>query len=169
LANLLQSSRSTFSWGSFPSFFAFQEGMLDTHISALGGWPTVSGGFVRQGGRAKKPLPKWLIRFVTGAPRGTTPATVESKTDCTYITAGASGVAAQRLTSSASTKRCGEPSPLSLQFLLELVEEAPVSPLGNKLLRTAFDHPELMQAQGIEAHGVLGVVLAPPCPSESFG
>jgi hypothetical protein len=46
LANLLQSSRSTFSWGSFPSFFAFQEGMLDTHISALGGWPTVSARFL---------------------------------------------------------------------------------------------------------------------------
>ena len=43
LANLLQSSRSTFSWGSFPSFFAFKEGMLGTQISALGGWPTVSG------------------------------------------------------------------------------------------------------------------------------
>jgi hypothetical protein len=26
LANLLQRSRSTFSWGSFPSFFAFKEG-----------------------------------------------------------------------------------------------------------------------------------------------
>jgi hypothetical protein len=48
LANLLQSSRSTFSFASFPSFFAFKEGMLDTRISALGGWPTVSGGFVRQ-------------------------------------------------------------------------------------------------------------------------
>jgi hypothetical protein len=47
LANLHQSSRSTFSWESFPSFFAFQEGMLDTQILALGGWPTVSGGFSR--------------------------------------------------------------------------------------------------------------------------
>jgi hypothetical protein len=45
----------------------------------------VSGGFVRLGGRAKKPLPKCLIRLVTGAPRGTTPATVGSNTDCTYI------------------------------------------------------------------------------------
>ena len=42
LANLLQSSRSTFSWGSFPSLFAFKAGMLDTQISAPGGWPTVS-------------------------------------------------------------------------------------------------------------------------------
>jgi hypothetical protein len=48
LANLIQSSRSTFPWGSFPSFFAFKAGMLDTQISAPGGWPTVSGGFVRQ-------------------------------------------------------------------------------------------------------------------------
>jgi hypothetical protein len=42
LANLLQSSKSTFSWESFLSFFAFKEGMLDTQISALGGWPTVT-------------------------------------------------------------------------------------------------------------------------------
>jgi hypothetical protein len=33
-----------------------KEGMVDTQISALGGWPTVSGRFVRQGDRAKKPL-----------------------------------------------------------------------------------------------------------------
>jgi hypothetical protein len=41
LPNLLQSSRSTFSWGSFPSFFAFKAGRWDTRISALWGWPTV--------------------------------------------------------------------------------------------------------------------------------
>ena len=37
LANLFQSSRSTFSWESFPSFFAFKAGMSDTQILALGG------------------------------------------------------------------------------------------------------------------------------------
>src|SRR4029453_7736377 len=42
----LQRSRSTFSRGNFPSFLAFQEGMWDTPISALGGSPTVSGRFV---------------------------------------------------------------------------------------------------------------------------
>src|SRR5262249_8524072 len=36
LVNLLQSSRSTFSCEGFLSFFAFNEGMLDTQISALG-------------------------------------------------------------------------------------------------------------------------------------
>ena len=41
LVNLLQSSRSTFSWGGFLSFFAFKEGMLGIPISAFGGWPTV--------------------------------------------------------------------------------------------------------------------------------
>src|SRR4029434_7822880 len=45
LANLLQSSRSTFSRGSFLSFFAFKEGMWDTQISALLSLPTVSGRF----------------------------------------------------------------------------------------------------------------------------
>src|SRR5262249_13833580 len=42
LANLLQSSRSTLSWESFLSFFAFQDGICEAQISALGGWPTVS-------------------------------------------------------------------------------------------------------------------------------
>src|SRR5215471_5235834 len=48
LANPLQSSKRTFSWGSFLSFFAFQEGMWDTQIVALLSSPTVSGRFVRQ-------------------------------------------------------------------------------------------------------------------------
>ena len=47
LANPLQSSSSNFSWGSFLSFFAFQDGMLGTQISARGGWPTVSPPFLR--------------------------------------------------------------------------------------------------------------------------
>src|SRR6266568_2555601 len=46
--NLLQSSRSTFSRGSFLSFFAFKEGMSGTPISVLGGWPTVSGRFLEE-------------------------------------------------------------------------------------------------------------------------
>jgi len=46
------------------------------------------GGFVRLEGRAKKLLPKWLIRFVTGAPRGTTLATMGRKVDCTHIAVG---------------------------------------------------------------------------------
>jgi hypothetical protein len=41
----LQSSKSTFSRGNFLSFFAFQEGMLGTPISVLGGSPTVSDPF----------------------------------------------------------------------------------------------------------------------------
>ena len=56
LANPLQSSSSTFSWGSFLSFFAFQDGMLGTQISARGGWPTVSGDFSRHGERFARPL-----------------------------------------------------------------------------------------------------------------
>jgi hypothetical protein len=45
LANLLQGSRSTFSYASFPRFFAFKEGIWDTPISALLSSPTVSGHF----------------------------------------------------------------------------------------------------------------------------
>src|SRR5712691_5151125 len=47
LANLLQSSRSTFSYLSFPSFFAFKEGMWETQILALLSSPTVSLPFLR--------------------------------------------------------------------------------------------------------------------------
>src|SRR5215470_6612123 len=53
------------------------------------------------------------------------------------------------------------PPPLALQLLLQLVEEAPVSPLSDELLGGALDHPRLVQAQGIEADRILGVVLAP--------
>jgi CheY-like chemotaxis protein len=47
LANLLQSSKSTFPCVCFPSFFAFKEGMWDTQISALLSSPTVSVRFVQ--------------------------------------------------------------------------------------------------------------------------
>ena len=52
--------------------------------------------------------------------------------------------------------------PLSLQFLLQLVEETPVGALGDELLRRALDQTDLVQAQGIEAHGILRIVLPPP-------
>src|SRR5215470_14620581 len=56
------------------------------------------------------------------------------------------------------------PPSLPLQLLLELVEEAPVSALGNDLLRARLDHHGLVQAQREEAHGVLGVELPPFAP-----
>src|SRR5438045_288122 len=52
-------------------------------------------------------------------------------------------------------------TPLALQLLLQFVEEAPVGALGDKLLRARLDHPGLAQAERVEAHGVLGVVLPP--------
>jgi hypothetical protein len=67
LANLLQSSRSTFSWGSLPSFFAFKEGMWDTQISTPLGSPTVSGHFVRQAFITTRTLPFFSAENV--APR----------------------------------------------------------------------------------------------------
>jgi len=51
----LQRSRSTFSWGSFLSFFAFQEGMLGIQISAREGWPIVSEGLHPHIRRTKSP------------------------------------------------------------------------------------------------------------------
>jgi hypothetical protein len=59
LANLLQRSRSTFSRRSFLSFFAFHEGMWDTPIAALGGWPTVSGRLSGDG----RELPEAVVTF----------------------------------------------------------------------------------------------------------
>jgi hypothetical protein len=37
---------------------------------------------------------------------------------------------------------------LILQLFLQLIEEAPVGALGDELLRTRRDHPDLVQAQG---------------------
>src|SRR5215813_2157208 len=48
-----------------------------------------------------------------------------------------------------------------LQLALELVEEAPVGAVGDDLLWARFDQTDLVQPQRVEAHGVLGVVLAP--------
>src|SRR5688572_28377465 len=53
------------------------------------------------------------------------------------------------------------PPSLSLQFLLQFIEEAPVRALGDELLGAAFDHPGFVQAQVVKAHGILGVILAP--------
>src|SRR3990170_4842958 len=54
------------------------------------------------------------------------------------------------------------PSPrLPLQLLLQLVEKAPVGALGDDLLRAALDHPGLVQAEGVEAHRILGLVFPP--------
>src|SRR5262249_27893626 len=50
---------------------------------------------------------------------------------------------------------------LPLQFLLQLIQKAPIRSLGNDLLRTRIDHPHLFEAEGVEAQGVLGVELAP--------
>ncbi len=44
---------------------------------------------------------------------------------------------------------------------LSSFEEAPVRPFRDDLLRGRLDHADLVQAQRIEPHRVLGVVLAP--------
>src|SRR4029434_2691174 len=55
--------------------------------------------------------------------------------------------------------QCG--APLSLQFLLQLLEEAPVGPLSDELLRARLDHADLVEAEGVKAYSILGVVLPP--------
>ena len=49
-----------------------------------------------------------------------------------------------------------------LQLAFDLVQEAPVCAIGDDLLRTAFDHAQLMHPQRIEAHRVFGIVFPPP-------
>src|SRR5712692_6317014 len=43
----------------------------------------------------------------------------------------------------------------------QLVQEAPVGALGDDLLRARLDHPAFAHPQRVEAHRVLGIVLAP--------
>ena len=71
LVNLLQSSRSPFSRGSFLSFFVFKDGMWVTSISVLGGWPTVSDRFSRHltthcGIKCNSLAPK-IVRLLPGS------------------------------------------------------------------------------------------------------
>src|SRR5262249_38214954 len=48
-----------------------------------------------------------------------------------------------------------------LQLLLQLVKDPPICTLRNELLRTRLDHPDLVEAQGMEAQRVFGIGLAP--------
>src|SRR5215468_11263621 len=50
---------------------------------------------------------------------------------------------------------------LRLQLALQLIKEAPIRVLGNKLARVRLDQPRLVQPQRIEAERVLRVVLTP--------
>jgi hypothetical protein len=50
---------------------------------------------------------------------------------------------------------------LSLQLLLQLIEEAPVGALGDELLWTRLDHAGFVEAQSVEAYGVLHIVGPP--------
>src|SRR2546430_11700350 len=94
LANQLQSSGSTFSCVSFPSFFAFQEGMWDTQISALPSSPTVSGGLVRQA-----TVNEESRSAIMGHDRGgTTLAQLRRKADRASTAEVGSAVATHRLT-----------------------------------------------------------------------
>src|SRR5215471_11677238 len=49
----------------------------------------------------------------------------------------------------------------SLELPFELIEDSPVRALRDELLGVGLDHAALMQAQGVEAQGVLRHVLAP--------
>jgi hypothetical protein len=120
LANLLPRDRAAVATSDSPCSWAFNDGICEAQFSALGGSPTVihepelstahensgaisrrvSGGFVRLVRRTKKPLSKWLIMLVTGAPRGTTLTPVGRKADCTHIAVGASVLLAHQLSES---------------------------------------------------------------------
>ena len=73
-----------------------------------------------------------------------------------------SAFCARKVTTKGNEWRARVPrSDLRLQLPLQLIEEAPVGALGDELLGAALDHPDLVQAQGVEAQGVLGAILAP--------
>src|SRR6516162_980915 len=55
----------------------------------------------------------------------------------------------------------GDPSRSYLQLAFELVEKAPIGVLGDEPAGQRFDHARFMQAQRVEADGVLGVVFPP--------
>src|SRR2546427_5149937 len=59
------------------------------------------------------------------------------------------------------TAVAGPGSCLAFQLFLELVEDAPVGALHNDLLWTRFDHPGLVETEGVEADRILRVVLSP--------
>src|SRR5687768_13410038 len=48
-----------------------------------------------------------------------------------------------------------------LEFALQLVEEAPVSAVGDEGVRARFDHADLVEPQREEPQRILGVELAP--------
>src|SRR5262245_40532285 len=57
----------------------------------------------------------------------------------------------------------GRPLPAlsALQLAFELVQKAPVGPLGDDLVGARFDHAGVAQPKRIEAYRVLGVIAAP--------
>ena len=48
-----------------------------------------------------------------------------------------------------------------LQLALQFIEKAPIRVLGNDPLWLGLDEPRLVQPQRVEAHGILGIVIAP--------
>src|SRR5712691_3578279 len=58
------------------------------------------------------------------------------------------------------TAVAGPGSCLAFQLFLELVEDAPVGALRNDLLWTRFDHPGLVETEGVEADRIIRVVLS---------
>src|SRR5437667_1588663 len=65
-----------------------------------------------------------------------------------------------RARSAARYRGLGRPT-LAFQLLLRLVEESPVRAFGDQLLWAALHHPGFPQAERVEAHGLLRVVLPP--------
>src|SRR5262245_37739609 len=55
---------------------------------------------------------------------------------------------------------------LPLQLLRQFVEETPVGALGQELVRGILEHPDLVEAQGVEAQGVLRAIFTPSTVGE---
>src|SRR5262245_39131425 len=110
-----------------------------------------------------------LIRFVSGG--GSATADVDRNPQTAPTPAPAAALRnCLRLQPSCSTSSMATPfhckqalvtRSLTFQLFLELVEQPPIHALRDDFLRVRLDHSSLVQPQGIETHGVLGVVLAP--------
>src|SRR3990172_4629981 len=107
--------------------------------------------------RSARSLPSWVVSVNSGA------GPIFDRRASPFVSWACAGTGRP---ATASTPRIIASDPirrltLSLQLLLQLVEEAPVGDLGDDLLGIRLDHADLVQAQGVIAHGVLDAVVAP--------
>ena len=107
--------------------------------------------------------PAWVVNVNSGA-GPTTGNRAFSLVACAH--AGKEGDSSKA--SNSAPPRNGRRVMLDLEFLLELIEEAPVRPRREQALRRRLDHAGLVEAQRVVADCVGGVEFAPPVVWDLF-